>query len=297
MTPENSSRWGAGDSFEFNWLDAKGGNGGKPSGTPGGGNGGNDPAPQVGSYTSGAADGATDNFNIQLNFLGDAWTVEAMNAFAATADFLSNLITAGLPDDDGIDDLVIDVTLTSIDSIGGTIGQGRPTAVRSSDGSTPDGLPVSGEIFIDTNDVDSLLAQNTLDDLALHEILHVMGFGTLWEVPGVRDWVSDPVFVPNLETRNPNDGDTIITYTGGALSPENTAPFVETEGSLGHWQEAAYGDELMTTVFNPLGNYLSQMTLDAMSDLGYAVDDQVGAQLAQSIDLNATYTADDFAFV
>lgn len=295
MSRENSTPWFGEDSFQFGWLAAKGDKGGKPSGTPGGNNGGT--ATQVGDYTSGAADdGSTDNFNLTLNFLGDDWTVEAMNAFAAAADFLSQLITSGLPDDDGIDDLVIDVTLSSIDTIGGVIGQGRPTAVRSSDGSTPDGLPVSGEIFIDSNDVANLLANGTLDDLALHEILHVMGFGTLWDVPGVRDWLSDPVFVPNLETRNPNDGDTIVTYTGGALDPEGAAPQVDLEGSLGHWDEASYGNELMTTVFNVSGNHLSQMTLDALSDLGYQIDDSVGAQLAASVDLSAAYGADDFNF-
>ncbi|SLN39910.1 hypothetical protein PEL8287_01965 [Roseovarius litorisediminis] len=279
----------------FDWAYARGDQGGRPSGPPNGGNG--DTGTSTGTYTSGAPDGASDGFNLELNFLGDAWTLDAMNAFAAAADYLSNLITAGLADDGAIDDLVIDVSLIDIDTIGGTIGQGRPTAVRSSDDATPDGLPVSGEIFVDTNDVDFLLSQGTLDDLALHEILHVMGMGTLWEVPGVRDYLSDPVFVPDLTTRNPNDGDTIITYTGGALDESGTTPLVETEGSLGHWQEEAYGDELMTTVFNTSGNFLSQMSLDALKDLGYSVDDTVGAELATAIDLTASYSLDDFAIV
>jgi hypothetical protein len=296
MEPENRTPWFSQDSFEFNWQSARGDKGGKPDGTPGGNNGGGT-AVQVGSYTSGAVDGTNDNFNIDLQFLGDGWTVEAMNAFAAAADFMSTLITSGLPADEGIDDLVIEVTMADIDSIGGTIGQGRPTAVRSSDDTQPDGLPVSGEIFIDINDAGALLNQATLDDLALHEILHVMGFGTLWDVPGVRDWLTDPVFVPNLETRNPNDGDTVVTYTGGALDPENNSdPQVDLEGSLGHWDEAAYGNELMTTVFNTGGNFLSKMTLDALKDLGYSVDDAVGAQLASAIDLSASYTAAEFGF-
>lgn len=297
MSRENATDWYAQDTFNFTWQNARGDKGTKPSEKPGGGGNGGDPLPQVGDYTSGVPDDGTDNFNISINFLGDAWTVLAMNAFAAAADFLSQLITTGLPQDGVIDDLVIDVTLSDIDTIGGVIGQGRPTAVRSSDGSTPDGLPVSGEIFIDLNDVDSLLSKGTLDDLALHEILHVMGFGTLWEVPGVRDWLTDPVFVPNTETRNPNDGEIFVTYTGGSTDPENAEPLVDLEGSLGHWDEATYGDELMTTVFNPAGNFLSQMTLDALVDLGYAVDSSIGAQLASSVDLSASYTADDFNFV
>ncbi len=285
---------------EFQWA-AAGGNGKGGGGGPGGGGkpGGNTGDTTVtGTYTSGAADTTdTDYFNIQLNFLGEAWTLEAMNAFAATADYLSRLISEGLPEDEGIDELVIDVSLSDIDTFGGTIGQGRPTAVRSSDGVSPDGLPVSGELIIDINDLNTLLTQGTLDDLALHEILHVMGFGTLWEVPGVRDLLSDPVFIPDLSTKNPKDGETLISYIGGALDNTGAAPQVETEGSLGHWSEEVYGDELMTTVFNLFGNHVSQMSLDALKDLGYAVDDTVGAELASGIDLAASYTLDDFAVV
>lgn len=297
MTPNSPFFQTHADSFEFTLLSARNNDkGGKPDGTPGGGNGGTtDPAVQVGSYTSGATDdGTTDHYNITVNYMGEGWTLEQMNAVAAAVDYISELVVAGLIDDGEIDDLVITVTLTDIDGPGGTVAQGRPTAVRSSDDVTPDGLPVSGEIFIDVADIDAIMAQGTLDDLILHEVLHVMGLGTLWEVPGVRDFLSDPTFVPDLSTRNPNDGDTIITYTGGALDAEGGQPLVETEGSLGHWDEATYGDELMTTVFNISGNYLSQMTVDALADLGYQVDDQVGAQLSGSIDLTANYTADDF---
>ena len=282
------------DAFHFDWAAARGDKGGKPSGTPGGGSGGEPTL--TGTYTSGDLDTATvDHFNIELNFLGTGWTLEAMNAFAAAADYLSTLVTAGLAQDGTIDDLVIDVSIADLDTIGGTLAQGRPTAVRSSDNVTPDGLPVSGEIIVDANDIDSLIALGTLDDLALHEILHVMGFGTLWDVPGVRDMLSDPVFMPDLGTKNPKDGETLVTYTGGALDGNGSAPLVETEGTLGHWKEAAYGDELMTTVFNPSGNYLSQMTLDALKDLGYGIDDAVGAQLAGGIDLSAGYGSDVFA--
>lgn len=283
------------DEFQFDWAAARGGNGGKPGGPPGNGGGNTD---ITGTYTSGALDDATtDHFNIQLNFVGDGWTVDLMNAFAAAADYLSQLVTSGLTQDGSVDDLVISVSISDIDTIGGTLAQGRPTSVRSSDNVTPDGLPVTGEIIVDSNDVNSLLSLGTLDDLALHEILHVMGFGTLWDVPGVRDLLTDPVFVPDLSTRNPKDGETIIKYIGGALDANGANPFVETEGSLGHWSEDAYGDELMTTVFNPNGNYLSDMTLDALSDLGYSIDDIVGAQLASAVDLSASYTIDDFAIV
>ncbi|WP_135500952.1 hypothetical protein [Roseovarius aestuariivivens] len=284
---------------QFTWAEAKndkGGGGGKPSGTPGGDTGGGGGDTVSYTYTSGLADDlTTDYFNIEVNYMGEGWTLDSLSAIAAAADYLSRLITAGLPEDEGIDDVSINVSLSSIDTLGGTIAQGRPLSVRSSDNATPDGLTVTGEIIFDSNDVDLILANESLDDLALHEMMHVLGVGTLWSVPGVRDFLSDPVFVPDLSTKNPKDGTTIIEYTGGAVDDTGALPQVETEGSLGHWSEDAYGDELMTTVFNINGNYMSQMTADALADLGYAVDDAVAAELASAIDLGGIYTLDDFA--
>ena len=290
----------ASDDYQFDWVAAKndkgGGGGGKPSGTPGGDTGGSGSETVSYTYVSGTQDDlTTDHFNIDVNYVGDGWTLEIMSAIASAADYLSRLITTGLPEDEGIDDLSINVSLSSIDTIGGTIAVGRPFSVRSSDNVSPDGLTVTGEIIFDSNDIDLLLARGTLDDLALHEMVHVLGFGTLWEVPGERDFLSDPVFVPNLSTKNPNDGTSVIEYIGGALDETGALPQVETEGSLGHWSEEAYGDELMTTVFNVNGNYFSKMTADAITDLGYQIDDAVAAELALSIDLVGTYTVDDFA--
>lgn len=297
------------DGVEFEWAAAKGGNGGGRGGPPSGGGGGDGGDSTTVSYTfsSGLADveadaalgiEAVDNFNIDLRFMGEGWTLDAMSAIASAADYLSRLITAGLTEDEGIDDVQIDLSLADIDILGGTVAQGRPTSVRSSDNVMPDGLPVTGEIIFDTNDLSALLDLGTLDDLALHEMMHVLGLGTLWEVSGVRDFLSDPEFVPDLTTKNPRDGFNVIEYTGGALDTDGNLPLVETEGTLGHWEEAAFGDELMTTVFNVNGNFMSQMTADALKDLGYSVDDSVAAELASAIDLDFSgYTIDDFAFV
>jgi hypothetical protein len=294
---------------EFDWLAARGGNGGgggggggKPSG-PGGG--GQTDTTVSYTYTSGTADEVdsegniqTDTFNIDVNFLGDGWTLEAMSAIASAADYLSRLITQGLPEDEGIDDLQINVSLSDIDTLGGTVALGRPTTVRSTDNVTADGLPVSGEIIFDINDVSALLELGTFDDLALHEMMHVLGFGTLWEVPGVRDMLSDPVFVPDLSTKNPKDGATVIEYVGGAKDADGGLPPVEAEGTIGHWDEATYGDELMTPVLNTSSNFMSQMTADSLKDLGYSIDDTVAEELVSAIDLNSSgYVIEDFTLI
>lgn len=287
---------------------AKGGNGGGGGGKPdkggndGGGPDAGDTTLLVGTYTSGADDAVTgtDNFNVTLNFYGEAWTSDMMNAMAAAADFLSALIVSGLPQDSyngqAIDDVSIDLTMTNIDGQLGVAAQGRPLSVRSSDGATPDGLTVTGEIQFDLADMQLFLDNGTLDDLGLHEMMHILGFGTLWEVPGVRDWV-DSSTVPNTATKNPWDTILINEYSSPRTLDTGDRPLVETEGgqgSLGHWSEAVYGDELMTSVINVNGNFLSDMTLLALEDLGYAIDWSVGGTLATTVALNADYVADDF---
>lgn len=277
----------------------------KPDGTPGGGgnggNGGNggkgdegDPTQLTATYVSGEDDAltGTDNFNVELNFYGD-WTLEEMNAMAAAADYLSLLITAGLLEDTYesavIDDVSIDLVKTSIDGQLGVAAQGGPTSVRSSDGTAPDGLTVTGVIEFDEADLSRYLNNGTLDDLALHEMLHVLGIGTLWEVPGVRDWV-DQTSEPNLATRNPFDVIVESTYVG----PDGTQT-VALDAGGGHLDEAIYGDALMTPSVNIYNNYLSDITLQSLADLGYEVDSDVGAQLASTIDLNSDYGTDVFA--
>lgn len=49
--------------------------------------------------------------------------------------------------------------------------------------------------------------------------------------------------------------------------------FVETDGGPGtaggHWDDDTFGAELMTGYLNQSGNYLSDMTIASLEDLGY----------------------------
>ena len=53
---------------------------------------------------------------------------------------------------------------------------------------------------LDTDDLDSLETQGLLGDVILHEMGHVIGFGTLWDTKGLLEGAigsggSDPHFV------------------------------------------------------------------------------------------------------
>ena len=77
-----------------------------------------------------------------------------------------------------VDDLIIDVAVEAIDGPGGVLGSAGPTCIRSADE-----LPVHGTMRFDSDDVADLLADGSWDDVVEHELAHVLGFGTIWDLP------------------------------------------------------------------------------------------------------------------
>ena len=211
---------------------AKGGNGGgggKPGGNGGGGSGGD---PNVlGSYTSGG------QYNIDIKFKGSDWTVDLQDAFIKSADLLSNIITADVSDvffrGKVIDDIRIDAELTQIDGSGGILGQAGPTAIR-----TAGYLPATAIMQFDTADATDMNtadpATDVWEEVVLHEMLHSIGFGSIWSYLGlVDDTGADPVFT-GRHAQAAAGGAVIVEADGG----QGTA--------LSHWDDATYGSELMT---------------------------------------------------
>lgn len=180
--------------------------------------------------------------------------------------------------DETVDDLVIYLIVEPIDGPGGILGQAGPCWVRS--GSF---LPALGRMIFDSADLAGLEADGEVDEVLLHEAMHVMGFGTIWGVPGL-DILEDPTGPdddPAPDTHFPGaaaiaqfdvvGGD---DYTGVGVVPvendnDNWGP-----GSLnGHWREGVFNHELMTPGLNLDPDApLSVVTVGAFEDLGYTVN-------------------------
>ena len=196
----------------------------------------------------------SNEFNVKLVFQG-SFTTDLKNAFILAAEAISDFILGDIPNTGSrrtsIDDITITAKLSYIDGIGGILGQAGPTSIRA------DGfLPATGIMEFDSSDATNYQAAGLFDDIALHEMLHTIGFGTIWANLGL---ISGSGF---------NGWRANATFPGTALVP------IELDGGAGtawsHWDEESFGTELMTGYIDG-DNYLSYTTIASLGDLGYNV--------------------------
>jgi hypothetical protein len=187
-----------------------------------------------------------------------------------------------------VNDILILAKFDSIDGAGKILAQAGPCFIRGN------GLTVMGIMIFDTADVANLVNNGLLNTVILHEMSHVLGFGTLWNVapnacmllssnpPGM---IQDTYFsCPKARAAFDSLGGT--HYTGGGSSPpagnkvpvENcgTSPYVSPACGSGtvnsHWREVVLVNELMTGYINNGSNPLSVVSIAAQEDLGYTVN-------------------------
>jgi hypothetical protein len=158
-----------------------------------------------------------------------------------------------------IDDILIDVLLTEIDGPGNVLGAAGPCALRLSDD-----LPVYGIMFFDTDDLDFIESFDLLDEVIIHEMGHVLGFGTVWDFP------RELLF--NTEGRNPRFAGPAAVREWHELGGRGRVPVEGQFGqgtALAHWDEKSFDNELMTGFLNLGENPLSDVSALSMRDLGY----------------------------
>jgi hypothetical protein len=145
-------------------------------------------------------------------------------------------------------------------------------------------------MFFDSVDIKGLISAGTLNSVILHEMGHVLGFGTLWGPPSGAV-TADCLQLPSTPPGTIQDTyfscplaqaqfDSIggSSYSGGNIVPvENcgTSPYVYPScgtGTVnGHWRQVAFVNELMVG-FLPSSPKLSVVTVGVLEDLGYTVN-------------------------
>ncbi len=227
------------------------------------------------------------SFNIGLKYLSSA-TPTQQQAFTNARLRWESVVTADLEDvalasqagdcGDGspavnqtIDDVLILVRLVPIDGPGDILGGAGPCYIRD----PGDPLTVMGVMQFDTDDLQDLEDGGFLEEVILHEMGHVLGFGTLWDLQGLLAEASlpptsgtDPHFTGS-QAIAAFDAAGGVTYTDGKVPVEDTGG----EGTAdAHWRESVLDNELMTGFIGSGQNPLSRITIASLADQGYTVD-------------------------
>ena len=215
-------------------------------------------------------------FTIEFTFMTSV-TQQEQSAFLYAADRLGKIITMNHPPiqignercsaaanyalPSTINDLYILVNIHPIDGVGGILGQAGPCLIDSND------FPRVGYVEFDSADVQNMIQKNTFEAVCLHEISHVLGFGTLWSNYNlVSNSQTDPRYLGK-------DGIASLSVIDGEFMK---LPAVQSTGGVGtalsHWRESVFGDELMTPYLEASYEPMSALTIDSLADLGYSVD-------------------------
>lgn len=211
---------------------------------------------------------AYDPFNIELEF-GTGLTDSQRAIIEAAAKSVEALLTQGVPtmtvEGHQVDDIRFKLSIVDLDGDDGILARTRLDVLR--EGTL---LPAQSITQFDAADIAKLEQTGRLFSVVQHELLHGLGFGTLWEAKNLID-----------------------VNTGGYIGTQAIEAFQELGGltkqipieptrsgtSGVHWSERVFQDEVMThnlgyrvesdgQVVSPL----SKVTLAALADLGYSVD-------------------------
>lgn len=219
-------------------------------------------------------------FSIEVRF-GGSPSARTQQAVAQGAARWQEVIVGDLPDvtvnvtanacgiehpavNESVDDVLIFAVIDTIDGPGKILG-GAGWCVRRSGG-----LPALGVMIFDSADVPAMEANGTIDDVMLHEMGHVLGIGSLWDVGEFQlvggNCNADPYFTgPNA----------IQEFQVAGGSHPNGVPIHNTGDASSicvHWRESVFGNELMSASISGPGNPLSAITVGSLEDLGYLVD-------------------------
>ena len=233
----------------------------------------------------------TTNFSPSLRFFGPPIDPSIQDAFTRAVQRAQGMITGGLepvnvrnldvasncgvtgvaPLTETVSDVIIFATVKTIDGVGKILGSSGPCYIRD-----PSNLPVVGVMTFDVADFQGLVNDGRLDEVVLHEMQHVFGFGTLWSRFGLVINATTP-----LTAYTGIQGILGCQASGGGSGICLPAIPLENLGGSGtrdgHWRRAVFGNELMTGFVGPVGLQMpfSAMTIGALGDLGYIVNTNV----------------------
>ena len=225
------------------------------------------------------------DFHVDVRFFGPEMTDDQKALFTNAAARIEAIIVGAISDvtysglsaetmcgvpglptlDETVHGIVIYASVQPIDGPSGILAESGPCVLRS--GSF---FPSVAAMLFDSEDLATVQARGILQDVITHEMLHSVGFGTIWDQRGLllAGGTVNSAF-GGTQARAGCVGD------GGATVCANTVP-LENDMIPGttdaHWRESVFGSELMTGFVNFGGMPLSAITVGSLADLGYTVN-------------------------
>lgn len=152
------------------------------------------------------------------------------------------------------------------DGVGGILGSAGPNSAYFYNGLY---YTASGTMSFDSADLSWLESNNKLMDVIVHEMAHVIGFGTLWTYNGLYTNGTGRYTGQYGVAAYRQEFDPIATYIP-----------VELDGGSGtangHWDESwSGGSSDLMTGYLEASTSMSRTTLQSFRDLGYAVAETV----------------------
>jgi hypothetical protein len=230
------------------------------------------PAEATAAFTAAAA-------RIRASLIGDITDTDIPSLSNNTGIDISSCGPTGVVINEIVDDVIIYASVATIDGPGKILASAGPCVVRLAHGA--DCVPAAnscssfalvGVMRFDVEDIGGLITTGRLNEVILHEMMHVVGVGTNWASKSLLSGkgTQDPRFLGAL-------GIASCTAAGGGSSCVNGVA-VENSGGPGtadsHWRESVFDSELMTGFVEAQGvpDPLSNITLQSLADEGYIVN-------------------------
>jgi len=246
----------------------------------------------VGTVTQDVTANVQSLYKIEVRFFGPTMTDAQKALFTNAAARLEGIVVSDVidanaagqnfdlgqacnvsgqpPFNELVDDVIIYASIRDIDGPGKILAQAGPCLERPTGPNNTLPMPAVGEMQFDSADIDALSGAGSLQEVITHEMLHVLGFGVLWENRG---------FVSGAGTSDPRytgpQGRQGCVDVGGTVTCALSVPLENTGGAgtvESHWREATFNNEMMTGFIDQSPNPISKMTIGSLADLGYGVN-------------------------
>jgi hypothetical protein len=229
---------------------------------------------------------ADATFTIEVNYTGDPAYAPYFAAAATTWETLlvgyqngaiqaisSGSSYTGAFVGDPLTTVFINANVSPIDGVGSILGSAGPTAIALDFAGFF--LTTDGDMTFDSADAADLVTAGMFGNVVMHEMAHVLGFGTMWGLNGVYNDETGEFLGPNA-----------TAYWQSEFGQTGT-PDIELAGGSGtadaHWNENTGGaglvgissvdgdmrNELMTGWLNPGTTFISDMTIASFVDIGF----------------------------